>query len=287
MYYNIAGYILKIFDEKLGGISSFSSFVSESTDTQPLLTVYPSRQVSDWDTEPLYQEDTLMANCQFLVSENRYLVRLREADDKIWLTEICSKGDSFIASSNIDHTTHPYLSGFSIWVAFGIAALWQQTVAVHASVIMHQNKSILFLGESGTGKSTHSKLWLKNIDNTELLNDDSPFVSIGKDGNLYSWGSPWSGKTPCYKNKQIPTTAFVRIRQAPFNAIKRLSTIEAIGALLPSLPPIFASDPTLSNLMHKSLSLILKQVPVYMLDCLPDADAAHLVHNTLKKDGWL
>ncbi len=58
-----------------------------------------------------------------------------------------------------------------------------------------RQEAVMFLGESGTGKSTHSRMWLENIEGSTLLNDDAPAVRISADGTT-AYGTPWSGKTP-------------------------------------------------------------------------------------------
>jgi hypothetical protein len=138
----------------------------------------------------------------------------------------------------------------------------------------------MFLGESGTGKSTHTRLWRENIEGATLLNDDSPFIGI-RDGKVVAYGSPWSGKTPCYKAESYPLRAIVRLSQAPHNAIRRLRGAQAMGALLPSLPPAFAYDGRLEEAMIDVLSAVLSKVPAYHLECLPDAAAAQLSHDTV------
>lgn len=90
------------------------------------------------------------------------------------------------------------------------------------------------------------------------------------------FGAPWSGKTPCYRNVCQPIRAIVRLSQAPHNRIRRLRAIEAIGALLPSCPPSFAHDETLEDAVCATVSAVVAQVPVYHLECLPDAAAAEL-----------
>ncbi|MDR0835582.1 MAG: hypothetical protein LBN11_03245, partial [Tannerella sp.] len=188
--------------------------------------------------------------------------------------------------TNMDEHTPEFSLKFAVWVAFGVAALHRQTVSFHASTIQYGGKAVLFLGESGTGKSTHTRLWLDHIAGTELLNDDSPFVSANPK-EVFAYGSPWSGKTPCYKNERYPIAAIVRLSQAPFNKMTRLGKIAAFGALLPSCPPAFAYDETLSDCMHEIISNVILQVPVYSLSCLPELSAAELVFSTLTKDGFL
>lgn len=65
---------------------------------------------------------------------------------------------------------------------FNIAAVARQAVAIHSSVISLNDGAVLFLGESGTGKSTHTRLWREHIPGAELLNDDSPIVRHRADG---------------------------------------------------------------------------------------------------------
>lgn len=172
---------------------------------------------------------------------------------------------------------------FLLWMAYGVAAAPLSTLAVHSSVIVCGGKAVLFLGESGTGKSTHTRLWLKNVLGSKLLNDDSPIVRlIG--GVPTCFGSPWSGKTNCYVNESYPIAAIVRLRQAPFNRIERLDKLSAFGALYPSCPPSFAFDERLTDSVCSTISAILKVVPVYMLDCLPNDAAAELAFYKLFND---
>ena len=173
----------------------------------------------------------------------------------------------------------PYVR-FGLWFMANMAVAPHLTAAVHASAIVHNGEAVVFLGESGTGKSTHARLWRENNEGAELLNDDSPFVAV-TDGRPVAFGSPWSGKTPCYKNERYPLRAAVRLSQAPHNSIRRLRGARAVGALLPSLPPAFAYDDRLENLMLDTLSAIVNAVPVYHLECRPDAEAARLVHDTI------
>lgn len=288
MYYDIAGHTIEIKGEKPGLIPAFSSFVPKSCLlVKPLISIVINEDLSDKQARLIYRFTIEKGTCEFLKHEDSYLIRWKESTGISWLMDIQPKDGGFIAITNMNEDTDSHILSFSIWIAFGIACLNKQTVAIHASAVIHKGSSILFLGESGTGKSTQSGLWLKHIPDTELLNDDSPFIRLHKDEIPIVCGSPWSGKTPCYKNKQTPVSAFIRLRQAPSNSIRRLRTLEAIGALQPSLPPIFASEPLLAESMLECLSFMLKQIPVYILDCLPDEDAVHLVYSTLKKDGRL
>lgn len=169
---------------------------------------------------------------------------------------------------------------FGIWVMFGTVILKHNAVAIHSSVIVAEDRGVLFLGESGTGKSTHTRLWRENIEGARLLNDDSPIVRI-VDGEVRVYGSPWSGKTPCYKSEAYPMAGLCRLSQAPHNRIKRLSNLMAIGALLPSCPPIFAHDSALQDMICATVGDIVRGTKSYHLECLPNKEAAELSYNTI------
>lgn len=169
---------------------------------------------------------------------------------------------------------------FACWVAYGVATAPYKTVAIHTSTICYRDKAVLFLGESGTGKSTHTRLWREHIEGARLLNDDSPIIRV-VDGEVLVYGSPWSGKTACYKNEHHPLAACVRLSQAPYNKITKLGVVAGYAALHPSCPPAFAYDERLYDFISDFLSDVLTAVPVYHLACLPDADAARLSCQTV------
>ena len=153
------------------------------------------------------------------------------------------------------------------------------TLMVHASVIKYQDGGYMFLGKSGTGKSTHSSLWLKNIEGSELLNDDNPVIRI-VDGVPYIYGTPWSGKTPCYKNEVVPLKGFVRLSQAPFNKITRSIPLQAYASLLPSCS-CMKWDRKANEALHKTVEKVIMQVGGWHLECLPDAAAAFTCHSAV------
>jgi hypothetical protein len=167
----------------------------------------------------------------------------------------------------------------AIMVMYALATSNKRTALFHSSVVSYQGRGYMFLGHSGTGKSTHSSLWLKYIKGTELVNDDNPVVRILEDGEVRVYGSPWSGKTPCYRNVSYPVGAIVKLSQAPYNEIQRLKGIKAYAAVVPSISGK-RWDRQLAEGLHETENLIAQYVPVWHLDCLPDEAAAQLCNKT-------
>ena len=165
---------------------------------------------------------------------------------------------------------------------FAFATASKGTLQIHASVTMKDHRGYLFLGNSGTGKSTHSQLWINNIEGCSLLNDDNPVLRIDENGVFRVYGSPWSGKTPCYRNMDVPIGALVKLRQAKQNVIRKLSVTEAYATIYPSFTGMkFVKE--MADAYHATNFKLISTVPFYELDCLPDADAAFLCYKTVSK----
>ena len=106
-------------------------------------------------------------------------------------------------------------------------------IVVHASSLEWNGKGIIFSAPSGTGKSTHVKLWQEYFGSeVKLLNDDSPAIRF-RDGNPFIFGTPWSGSSNLHSNGSAPLSAIVLLQQASDNSIKQLSNQEAIAKLMP------------------------------------------------------
>lgn len=267
------------------GLAGFRPFeVETDLSTAADLTVRFGESLSpdDYDTfESTYdfEFEEEYAACSFGRYDSGYMFVMTKSGQKMIFvkadgsnTVSCNMGNG----ADVDAT----LLRFGLWIMFGIAIAPLGAIAIHSSVIVKDGGAVLFLGESGTGKSTHTRLWRENIEGAKLLNDDSPIIRL-VEGIPTAFGSPWSGKTPCYRNMSFPIRGFVRLSQAPHNLIKRLGTLNAIGALLPSCPPAFAYNDELQDCICNTLSQMIANVPVYHLECLPDGDAARLSYNTI------
>lgn len=170
----------------------------------------------------------------------------------------------------------------ALMVMYAMSTAQLGTALFHAAVIGNAGNGYLFLGKSGTGKSTHARLWLKYIAGSELVNDDNPVVRVLPDGSARVYGSPWSGKTPCYRNMDLPLGGFVQLAQAPYNAIRPLRGIAAYAALVPSISGK-RWDRAMADGLHETENALASTVPVWHLDCLPNEAAARLCAETIRK----
>jgi hypothetical protein len=284
-YFRIADHSVIIRGVNTAGGNSFpigfTAFERSKIETQlPLYTLETGVSVSSDDITANYTFlfEELDLTCEFIAGNYNYEFRMlpnaEMLNKKPIILKMPRKGSYYITNLMPGEGNVSEFS-FLLWIAFGVASASYASVAIHSSVVIYRGKAVLFLGETGTGKSTHTQLWLRTIKDSELLNDDSPIVRI-MDDIPNCFGSPWSGKGNCFRNESYPIAAIVRLRQARFNHIELLGKIEAFTALYPSCPPSFSADSELTDHICKTLSILIEKIPVYLLDCLPDKDAAFL-----------
>ena len=157
---------------------------------------------------------------------------------------------------------------------FAQIVLLHDGISVHSSCVVRDGKAYMFLGRSGTGKSTHSRLWIEAFPGTELLNDDNPAVRILPDGPRV-FGTPWSGKTDCWRNLSAPLCGIVRLRQAPFDSFEPLDGIQAFSEVYPGCS-VLRSDAFLHERLCDNLEMLCSLVKVGRMACLPDLEAARI-----------
>lgn len=281
-YYNIGGHLLKAEGdepESVARIEGFAPFAAADAPASVALRLILAASAAP-EVGPrgdAYRFAFEGTDCTFTArGQGEYLFRMTDTEGRA-LELRCPTGRQ---QCTIAGLKSPRLLRFALWMAYGLLTAARQTLCLHASAIVWRGKAVVFLGESGTGKSTHTRLWQEHIPGAGLLNDDSPVVRV-VDGTPWVYGSPWSGKTPCYRNVRAPLAAVVRLSQAPYNRIRPLNTVEAVCALHPSCPPALARDETLARHICSTMSQVLVSVPVYHLACLPDAEAALLAFRTV------
>lgn len=263
------------------GLNGFKPFAVDADASSPCTTITLHNSAAP-------NIDGVVIERSHLSETNSESTLLRTTDGYAYTIEHSDKASFYIniKNSHIDcyitlrDSIDRAILRFGLWVMFGIVIAPLHGIAIHSSTIAYRDHAVLFLGESGTGKSTHTRLWRDNIEGAYLLNDDSPIVRI-IEGTPYIYGSPWSGKTPCYINKRLSIAGIVRLSQAPHNKICRVNRLMAIGMLLPSCPYIFAKDERLQDEICTTLGEVIAQTPTYTLECLPNKAAAELSCTTL------
>lgn len=267
-------------------LTQYGPFVTEPV-SDPLFTVELVDSLPELELKPLFvnePEDEGQPRLDLYTSPEGMVIEMAP----ISTAPVCSR---LLATRDYRHgrllitRRNKFSALFSInnalMLLYAFCSAPYMTLEMHSSVISNSGLGYMFLGKSGTGKSTHSSLWLKHIEGSELMNDDNPVIRVGDDGVVRVYGSPWSGKTPCYRNVEAPVGAIVRIRQAKHNTITPQSTLEAYASIYSSCSG-FKADPAMADGLHRTMEHIVLNVPCYVLDCLPDEEAARVCANEVR-----
>lgn len=152
---------------------------------------------------------------------------------------------------------------------------------LHSSAVVIDNDAYLFSASCGTGKSTHTSLWLKYLSEKEpyILNDDKPAIRIMEDG-IYAYGTPFSGKHDISKNTRANLKGICFIEQATTNVIKKIEPEEALTLFFEQTLRRLTKEQMLKLL--DIMDVILKNIPCYKLYCDMSEEAVRLSYNTMR-----
>jgi hypothetical protein len=279
-YYKVAENVFSVTaDEKIFlAAENYKPFLTEKAETVFVVEIVEEKFDGNF-TEEIVQDD-----------EGQKIVIGHNETHKIFGFYLLEVECGVLVSDSDYKNARLFITGYESKFAFDNAAMIlyalstasKSTLLFHSSVTVLDGFAYMFLGKSGTGKSTHSSLWLKNFPEARLLNDDNPVVRICEDKTIKVYGSPWSGKTPCYKNKVFPIGGIVSLSQAKFNKISELKGVMAYVAIVTSISGN-RWERHIADALHESENFLTQHVKVWHLECLPDDAAAILCKETITK----
>ena len=162
-----------------------------------------------------------------------------------------------------------------IMIAFVYRSAFYQAVTIHASAAAVQDEGCAFVGPSGIGKSTHSRLWLQHVPGSRLLNDDQPVLRVHSDGIVRLYGSPWSGKTSCYCNEGVVLKALFFMEQSSENQLTRLTGIETFQQLMKATS-LMGRDTVTFRAISSTQASVCGAIPSYLFRNKPVQQAVAL-----------
>lgn len=180
--------------------------------------------------------------------------------------------------------TDPFLERAVIQRAFAEFLFDRDILLFHGSAIAVDNDGFVFTAHSGTGKSTHTRLWREAFGNRAVMvNDDKPFLSLTPEG-VWLHGSPWSGKHGLDSNVTVPLKGICILERGAENRIFPISQEEALPMLRKQ-----AYTPLDDSKFPKFLELtqqLSEALPLWKMTCNKNPDAAHVAYDAMhKKEG--
>ena len=147
------------------------------------------------------------------------------------------------------------------------------------SLEMEAGKVIGLLGKNGTGKSTHTALWLQYLgERAKIINDDKPAIRVIGE-KAYVYGTPWSGKTDLNLNVRGELAGIAVVKRSETNQIRRLNKKESIFALLDQTTRSRKEERV--ERLFQVMETIIQTVPIYELSCNMELEAAKVAYETM------
>ena len=172
--------------------------------------------------------------------------------------------------------TDPFLERAAIQRAFGEFLFDRGVLLMHGSAVAVDGQGYLFTARSGTGKSTHTRLWRQLLgDRAVMINDDKPFLQITDKGVL-ACGSPWSGKHGLDSNLSLPLAGICLLERGNENQIAPLAPQQVLALLQKhSYQPLDAAK---APRFEALVSRLAQAVPLWRMECTKDIQAAQVAY---------
>ena len=288
-FFKVAGFVFGVTVPRGTDIEkmlpSFRSFrYSKTLEKEPLFMFYVHFEDLSEKPDAEFLDESLndMGRVRLYSFSGGYYIRISFRNDEM---EHCAISDSSFRRTDAYIKKEDSYAGDVVSsllrMVYSQAIIPNGGISVHASSVILDGKAYLFMGKSGTGKSTHSRLWIKSFPGCQLMNDDNPTILISND-IVMAAGTPWSGKTPCYKDVIAPVGGIVKLKQAKFNIFLTCDEFQAFINVLSGCSVIRKSV-TLQNDMHRTLARVSELVTVGVMECLPDEEAANVCRNGIEK----
>ena len=177
--------------------------------------------------------------------------------------------------------TDPHLERAALQRVFAEHLFDYDILLFHGSLVAVDGSGYLFAAKSGTGKSTHTRLWREHFGNRAVMvNDDKPFLKIRSDG-VWVCGSPWSGKHGLDTNVTVPLKSICILERGPENRIRPMEAKDAMPRLLhEGYCPV---NPDKQDAFHALVNRLADSVPLWHMECNKNPDAAVTAYDTMSR----
>lgn len=225
--------------------------------------------------------DTVMNLCTDYISDDIPDFSVTVTQEDIEFERKKSEAEDIKEGKPVRNFPDGYLETLSVYRKICDELVESGIILFHGSVIAVDGEGYLFTAKSGTGKSTHTRLWREYFgERAIMINDDKPLIRVTKSGAIV-YGTPWDGKHRLSTNTSVPLKAICILERGCENHIEKISRSEAYPMLLQQV-----NRPSGALKMHKTLEIIdmiVETAGLYRLSCNMDISAAEVAYNGMNK----
>ncbi len=206
-----------------------------------------------------------------------YIVSENETENAV----LIETSEAEIMQENSGELQYPpaYLESLAIYRRICSLLAYDGVFLFHCSAVSFNGEGVLFTAPSGTGKSTHVRLWRECFpESVTVINDDKPLLKIKKDG-IYVYGTPWCGKHGIETNTSARVKAVALIERAEKNVTEQMSFDDGYKVLFAQTHR--PSDPEKAAMTLRFINLLAQSVEMYRVKCNISEEAAHVAKNAI------
>jgi len=217
----------------------------------------------------------------FDAAEEKTDISVEISKDNIEFERRKSEEEDIFEGKEVRKFSDEYLETLAVYRRIAEELIENKTILFHGSVVAVDGKGYLFAAKSGTGKSTHTRLWREYFGSRAVMvNDDKPLLKI-KDDGVYAYGTPWDGKHRISNNICVPIVGICFLERGENNNISLIERKQGFNRLLEC--SYRSKEPAK---MIKTLDILRKieeRVPLYKLKCNMDISAAKVAYEGMKR----
>ena len=271
VFFQVAGYHLSIQKER-GALPVFCpnvldafSMSDKSTDADFTLTIQSK--------EPDMKKDI---EHQFFLTSDKVILDYGTDSQRLYLESDLKLENWKLYTSYRDRSIDDWFDKTGNLFAWAMPR--KGAVMLHGVLIEWQGKGIVLTAASGTGKTTHARLWREH-ENALIINGDRVLLRKEKE-QWYAYGTPWSGSSGECVNRKVALNAIVFLHRGLINAVEQISPLQALGEMLPR---------TIAPKWHKEYSELavdyavkcLEDTTLISLQCLPNVESVSVLKQKL------
>lgn len=207
----------------------------------------------------------------YCVSDEKADMHISVTEEEIEAERVMDNGYAFSSG---------YLETLAVLRKIGEQLAKDNQFLFHGVVIAYDSEDgYMFTATSGTGKSTHARLWKKYLkDAVEVVNGDKPIIAV-ENGQAIAYGTPWAGKERWQKNRSVRLKGICIIERGIKNEIQRVNPLQYFDTLFRQIH--IPRDAEAAGKTLELLDALMCEVPLYVLKCDISEEAVKCSYETL------